>query len=82
MTVEEEEESEGEEASEGEEESEGEPEEEEESGAEQGAMSPQTSRDGSISITLTDPEVLDCAICYEALTIPVFQVGLYLLVID
>lgn len=75
---EEDEESEGEETSEGEEEaseeSEGE-EELEESGAEQGAMSPQTSRDGSISITLTDPEVLDCSICYEALTIPVFQVG-------
>ncbi|KAH1081839.1 hypothetical protein J1N35_021600 [Gossypium stocksii] len=73
---EEDEESEGEEASEGEEEaseeSEGE-EELEESGAEQGAMSPQTSRDGCISITLTDPEVLDCSICCEALTIPVFQ---------
>ncbi|KAK8569103.1 hypothetical protein V6N13_106981 [Hibiscus sabdariffa] len=73
------EESEGEEASEGEEEasegaeeSEGE-EELEESGAEQGAMSPQTTRDGSVSITLTDPEVLDCSICYEALSIPVFQ---------
>ncbi|GMI66191.1 hypothetical protein like AT5G37930 [Hibiscus trionum] len=76
---EESEESEGEEASEGEdeasegaEESEGE-EELEESGAEQGAMTPPATRDGSISITLTDPEVLDCSICYEALTIPVFQ---------
>ncbi|XWS47588.1 hypothetical protein CRYUN_Cryun14cG0165000 [Craigia yunnanensis] len=66
----EEEESEQEEESEEEEESEG---EEEESGAEQGAMSPQITRDGSISITLTDAEVLDCPICYEALTIPVFQ---------
>ncbi|XWS75538.1 hypothetical protein CRYUN_Cryun01aG0098600 [Craigia yunnanensis] len=71
--VEEEEESEGEEASEGDEASEGESEEEEESGAEEGAMSLQATRDGSISITLTDPEVLDCHICYEALTIPVFQ---------
>ncbi|KAE8722317.1 ATP-dependent Clp protease proteolytic subunit 3 [Hibiscus syriacus] len=73
---EEDEESEGEEAfeggEEGAEESEGE-EELEECGAEQGAMSPQTTRDGSISITLTDPEVLDCSICYEALSIPVFQ---------
>ncbi|KAK8711897.1 hypothetical protein V6N13_147156 [Hibiscus sabdariffa] len=66
------EESESEEASEGAEESDGE-EELEESGAEQGAMSPQTARDGSISITLTDPEVLDCSICYDALSIPVFQ---------
>ncbi|KAE8726058.1 CDP-diacylglycerol--serine O-phosphatidyltransferase 1 [Hibiscus syriacus] len=73
---EEDEESEGEEAfeggEEGAEESEGE-EELEECGAEQGAMSPQTTRDGSISITLTDPEVLDCSICYEALSIPVFH---------
>ncbi|KAL4353182.1 hypothetical protein GQ457_06G026750 [Hibiscus cannabinus] len=66
------EESESEEASEGAEESDRE-EELEESGAEQGAMSPQTARDGSISITLTDPEVLDCSICYDALSIPVFQ---------
>ena len=26
------------------------------------------------TVTLTDPEVLDCSICFEALTIPVFQV--------
>ncbi|XVE72166.1 hypothetical protein DITRI_Ditri11bG0017000 [Diplodiscus trichospermus] len=48
-------------------------EEEEESGSEQGATSSQTTRDGSISITLTDPEVLDCPTCYEPLTIPIFQ---------
>ncbi|EOY04030.1 RING/U-box and TRAF-like domains, putative isoform 1 [Theobroma cacao] len=71
---EEEEEEEGEEEEEEEEEEdEYYDEEEEESGAEQGAMSLETNRDGSISITLTDPEVLDCSICYEALTIPVFQ---------
>ncbi|GAV75818.1 Sina domain-containing protein [Cephalotus follicularis] len=28
---------------------------------------------GSISVTLTDPDVLDCCICYETLTVPVFQ---------
>ncbi|XP_065848660.1 E3 ubiquitin-protein ligase SINA-like 10 [Euphorbia lathyris] len=28
---------------------------------------------GRIFLTLTDPEVLDCPICYESLTIPVFQ---------
>ncbi|XVF81880.1 hypothetical protein PTKIN_Ptkin15bG0191300 [Pterospermum kingtungense] len=66
----EEEEEEEEEESEQEEESEEES-EEEESGAEQGAMSPQTTT--SISFTLTDPEVLDCSICYEPLAIPVFQ---------
>ncbi|XP_022759314.1 E3 ubiquitin-protein ligase SINA-like 10 [Durio zibethinus] len=62
-----------EEESEGDEVSEGESEESEGSGAEQGTMSPQTASDGSISITLTDPQVLDCSICCEALTIPVFQ---------
>ncbi|CAL5372562.1 unnamed protein product [Camellia sinensis] len=31
------------------------------------------SGDGSISVTLTDPDVLDCPICLEHLTIPVFQ---------
>ncbi|KAI9162052.1 hypothetical protein LWI28_023334 [Acer negundo] len=31
------------------------------------------SRNGSISVTLTDPEVLDCFICFDPLTIPVFQ---------
>jgi E3 ubiquitin-protein ligase SIAH1 len=35
----------------------------------------QVGRDGSISVTLTDPEVLDCSICYEPLSIPVFQVS-------
>ena len=34
-------------------------------------------RNGAICVTLTDPEVLDCPICYESLTIPVFQVFLY-----
>ncbi|KAA8530632.1 hypothetical protein F0562_005434 [Nyssa sinensis] len=32
-----------------------------------------SNRDGSISLTLTDPDVLDCPICLEALSIPVFQ---------
>ncbi|KAL5809983.1 hypothetical protein ACOSQ3_026679 [Xanthoceras sorbifolium] len=32
-----------------------------------------SSRNGSISVTLTDPEVLDCFICFDPLTIPVFQ---------
>ena len=31
--------------------------------------------DGSISVTLTDPEVLDCSICLEHLSPPVFQVS-------
>ncbi|KAL7190771.1 hypothetical protein ACSBR2_022949 [Camellia fascicularis] len=31
------------------------------------------SGDGPISVTLTDPDVLDCPICLEHLTIPVFQ---------
>ena len=35
--------------------------------------------DGSISVTLTDPEVLDCSICLEHLSPPVFQVSSYLL---
>lgn len=30
-----------------------------------------------VSLTLTDPEVLDCAICLEPLTVPVFQVCHY-----
>ncbi|PSS30614.1 E3 ubiquitin-protein ligase SINA-like [Actinidia chinensis var. chinensis] len=30
-------------------------------------------RDGSISVTLTDPDVLDCPICLEPLSSPVFQ---------
>ncbi|KAH7533877.1 hypothetical protein FEM48_Zijuj04G0178300 [Ziziphus jujuba var. spinosa] len=29
--------------------------------------------EGSISVKLTDPDVLDCSICYEPLAIPVFQ---------
>ncbi|KAJ4706968.1 E3 ubiquitin-protein ligase [Melia azedarach] len=29
--------------------------------------------DGSISVTLTDHEVLDCPICFEPLSNPVFQ---------
>lgn len=31
-------------------------------------------RDGPIAITLMDPEVLDCGICCEPLTAPIFQV--------
>ena len=31
-------------------------------------------RDRSISVFLTDPDVLDCSICFDPLTIPVFQV--------
>ncbi|KAB1211269.1 E3 ubiquitin-protein ligase SINA-like 10 [Morella rubra] len=30
--------------------------------------------EGSITVTLTDPEVLDCCICYEPLSTPIFQV--------
>ena len=30
--------------------------------------------DRAIAITLTDPDVLDCPICCESLTVPVFQV--------
>ncbi|KAF8399029.1 hypothetical protein HHK36_014895 [Tetracentron sinense] len=33
-------------------------------------------REGSISVTLIDPEVLDCSICMEPLSPPVFQVGM------
>ncbi|XP_015583003.2 E3 ubiquitin-protein ligase SINA-like 10 [Ricinus communis] len=32
-----------------------------------------TARNAAICVTLTDPEVLDCPICYECLSIPVFQ---------
>ncbi|KAM6546925.1 hypothetical protein CsatB_027661 [Cannabis sativa] len=32
-----------------------------------------TTRDKSIPVVLTDPDVLDCSICFEPLTIPVFQ---------
>lgn len=31
--------------------------------------------DRSISVTLSDPDVFDCCICYEPLSIPIFQVG-------
>lgn len=31
-----------------------------------------------ISVTLTDPDVLDCPICLESLAAPVFQVSLYI----
>ncbi|KAK8694456.1 hypothetical protein V6N13_072007 [Hibiscus sabdariffa] len=44
-------------------------EESDESESEQGSAN----RDGSISITLTDPQVLDCSICFQALTIPAYQ---------
>lgn len=40
----------------------------------------ETVRDGSISVTLTDPDVLDCPICLEPLTIPVFQVEFHFLI--
>ncbi|CAN1122852.1 E3 ubiquitin-protein ligase SINA-like 10 [Linum perenne] len=33
----------------------------------------QSSRSRSVSVNLTDPDVLDCAICFNTLTIPVFQ---------
>lgn len=32
--------------------------------------------DGQLSVILSDPEVLDCLICFEPLTLPVFQVFL------
>lgn len=44
--------------------------------------SPVRSRNGAICVTLTDTEVLDCPICYDSLTIPVFQVFLYLHAMD
>ena len=34
-------------------------------------------RDDPVSVTLTDPEVLDCSICLEPLSAPVFQVCQY-----
>lgn len=40
----------------------------------------ETIGDGSISVTLTDPDVLDCPICLEPLTIPVFQVKFHFFV--
>ncbi|KAL9427741.1 hypothetical protein AB3S75_029842 [Citrus x aurantiifolia] len=33
------------------------------------------SNNGPVSMTLNDPEVLDCPVCYEPLTIPVYQCG-------
>lgn len=36
------------------------------------------SGNGSISVTLTDPELLDCPVCFCALTTPVFQVSFLL----
>ncbi|XP_062004125.1 E3 ubiquitin-protein ligase SINA-like 10 [Rosa rugosa] len=41
------------------------------SAAQETALASTTDR--SISITLTDPDVLDCPICCESLTVPVFQ---------
>ncbi|KAJ7971266.1 E3 ubiquitin-protein ligase [Quillaja saponaria] len=38
-----------------------------------GTRCPGPSTGISISVSLTDPEVLDCCICYEPLSIPVFQ---------
>ncbi|OMO73410.1 Seven-in-absentia protein, sina [Corchorus olitorius] len=72
---EEEEEGEGEEEDDEEEEEEEEyEEEEEESEAEEAVMSSGVQRDPPpVCLTLTDPEVLDCPICCEPLTIPVFQ---------
>ncbi|KAK0597701.1 hypothetical protein LWI29_027816 [Acer saccharum] len=45
-------------------------EEEEEGG---GGVVEASRNDQSITVTLTDPQVLDCMICYNPLTIPVFQ---------
>ncbi|XP_048327788.2 E3 ubiquitin-protein ligase SINA-like 10 isoform X2 [Ziziphus jujuba] len=36
-------------------------------------LSSAADQEGSISVKLTDPDVLDCSICYEPLAIPVFQ---------
>lgn len=33
-----------------------------------------SSRDSSLSVTLLDPDVLDCPICCEPLKLPIFQV--------
>lgn len=37
----------------------------------------EANRDASVSVILTDPEVLDCSICFESLSAPVFQVCRY-----
>ncbi|KAK9266015.1 hypothetical protein L1049_010752 [Liquidambar formosana] len=42
-------------------------------GSNGGGLSVGPNRDGSIRVTLTDPEVLDCSICYDSLKIPVYQ---------
>lgn len=38
-----------------------------------GSVSDGSIATGSISVTLTDPDVLDCPICFDALSVPVFQ---------
>ncbi|KAL4361829.1 hypothetical protein GQ457_04G022760 [Hibiscus cannabinus] len=47
--------------------------EEEESDESESEQEGSANGDGSISITLTDPQVLDCSICFQALTIPAYQ---------
>ncbi|KAK9271547.1 hypothetical protein L1049_001907 [Liquidambar formosana] len=47
-------------------------------GSNGGGLSVGPNRDGSIRVTLTDPEVLDCSICYDSLKIPVYQAVLTL----
>lgn len=37
-------------------------------------LNEESCKDGPISVTLTDPDVLDCPICLDSLSIPVFQV--------
>lgn len=41
---------------------------------EDNTVSAPENRDRSISVTLSDPDVFDCCICYEPLSIPIFQV--------
>ena len=36
--------------------------------------------DRSVSVCLSDPDVLDCCVCFEPLTVPVFQVLFFLLI--
>lgn len=38
------------------------------------AADPVTSKESSLSVTLLDPDVLDCPICCEPLKAPIFQV--------
>lgn len=40
------------------------------------------SNNGPVSVTLNDPEVLDCPVCYEPLTIPIYQVCFLLKVLS